>query len=566
VASEPTSHRLSEDASEPQYETNGRTPPPRRRECGAVNGGHHDLVPPSQPPIGRLDAIPRPGVSGRWTRAFAITSFTLAGAYLGNSAIQGTLKLGDVMGWQWMPVGIVMIGLVALASRLALPSWFLGFAAAALAAVWGLVVQTEPVSDFAAFYEGASSFASSPSMETLHASKSPAAILVYGSWMAVMGTSFTAARLVGALAHGIAVVSLVSILDNLGYRPRVTRFSGLLFALSPGIITYSSIVGYEPIFFLTAMPGLALFIRALTEGTPPLWLYATAGALLGLSYLATPVGGFFALGAALLFIVTIIDSPTHRKTMALITLVASMALSPIIQTAMNVVFEDRWSPTTSSNAAMGILNGTSLECNGRWCPQDLELAGFLGEDAVNFEEASDRALEIAGERWRAQPLRLLSFSATTKVQQLWREESHWLKWALHNSPVSEDWEATGTLDRVKRLVDSYHFGIVALLPAALIVVWRRRQLPPQASGIAVGLIGTAGIYLVMVVQQRYHLVFLPFVFSLIAIASFGERRNRAGGNAAFQRRHFWSFPGSQRRSTHGRDPVSDGADIAGPHR
>ncbi len=100
-----------------------------------------------------------------------------------------------------------------------------------------------------------------------------------------------------------------------------------------------------------------------------------------------------------------------------------------------------------------------------------------------------------------------------------------LAWALRQSPRLAEWEAE-TIPLLRRSVDAYHLGVLTLLPLAVVVTWWRRRLPVVTSAIALGMVGTGALHMVMVVQQRYHLVFLPFAFGLIAVAAFGVSETR----------------------------------------
>lgn len=461
-----------------------------------------------------------------WTRILASTAFLLTALYLSYAAIHGIVALAPILRFWWPLAGLAALAVLAWISRFHVPIWAIALAATALSVVWGIVNAADPVSDFAEFFDDAAHFARAPSLDPIHASKSPTLVLVYGTWMTIFGVSVQSAQIVGSIAHGLVTLCVGALPSILGFGNRVGRLAALMYALSPVLIAYSPLVSSEAMLLLMVVPGVTLYLKATSERSTPLWLFGVSGGLLGLGYLATAVGGFFAIGAAITSAARAADSRQRRDFLTLGVLVAAMALAPLAQTGLNLAYEGRLSPTTSKNAAMGLLTGSNRECKGRTCPQDLELVGFTGPNQVDFDEASERAMEVVISRWTSDPLGLLYFAATTKVSEMWENESHILGWAVRGSPHLETWDESGTLRLMRRTVDAYFIATLLAIPVAVVVVWRRRlKLPSHAAAVCIGLLGTAGIHMVMVVQQRYHLIFLPFIFTFLAIAAFGREQS-----------------------------------------
>ena len=66
--------------------------------------------------------------------------------------------------------------------------------------------------------------------------------------------------------------------------------------------------------------------------------------------------------------------------------------------------------------------GTNFDAHGRNNRQDLELAGYRGENQLPRAEANEKAREIAMERITSDPVRFARFALTTKLGELWSRE------------------------------------------------------------------------------------------------------------------------------------------------
>ena len=104
------------------------------------------------------------------------------------------------------------------------------------------------------------------------------------------GDAETGLRLL-SIAAGAATVAPAMILARHLAGSRAALFTGILVALHPNLIAFSTTAATEPLFSFLLLAALVVFIRALGAGGAA--RFAAAGALLGLAYLTRPEAQFF---------------------------------------------------------------------------------------------------------------------------------------------------------------------------------------------------------------------------------------------------------------------------------
>ena len=94
-----------------------------------------------------------------------------------------------------------------------------------------------------------------------------------------------------SIVSGAAAVVPATILARRFAGPRAALFAGILVALHPNLIAFSTTAATEPLFSLLLLSSFVVFIKGLDGGGAA--RFAGAGALLGLSYLTRPEAQFF---------------------------------------------------------------------------------------------------------------------------------------------------------------------------------------------------------------------------------------------------------------------------------
>lgn len=450
-------------------------------------------------------------------RILAIGVFAAAGLFLANAAFQAMRSYWDTASVWTLPYGLLILMVFGVLARLRMRPVYIALITLTVAVAWTFVSGSQPFTDFEGFYKLAADFASTHSLGALAATKSTTTALFFGIWMNLAGTSVAAARLGGALALAVTAFSVSLLGRHLGYPAFAWRFAGIAVGLSPALLVYSPVISTELPLLAALTGGMCAFVVSLSARDPRPW-GVVAGLLLGLAFLAVPTAVMFSTGAFLVMAGRWIWRRTGVARRALIALLIGLAIFPLAQTLLNWQYAGRLSPSPYPWAALAVLQGTSVACDAGWCPQDLELVGYFDEN-VSKAEADARAWRLARERWRDDPSGLLWFSLTTKQEVLWAGESQLVHWTLYKSSHYEAWDDTGVLDMLRRVTDGYFFAAMALLIPAMFVLSRSRLLGWPEAAIAFGIAGSGLVHTLLSVQQRYHLIYMPFIFLMLGLAA-----------------------------------------------
>lgn len=439
-----------------------------------------------------------------------------AALYLSNAAIQAMMSFWQLGSPSILVFGALLLGVVVALATLRLRPMSIAFVVSGTAIFWTMISGSQPFSDFLGLYGFSAEFATTHSMDALAATKSTTTALLFGLWMDVAGTSIASARIAGALALGSTALFTALIGRHLGFPGFAWRFAGLAVGLSPGFLIYSPVVSTEAALVVTLMGAIYFFVTGYSNGPNAIRL-ASAGLLFGLAYLAVPTAGMFAIGATLVLAGRWAVHRSKGTFQSLAVLVIAMSLPLAAQVAINWQIKGQLSPSPSQWTAMAILQGTSVSCDGGWCPEDLELVGYFDAE-VSKAEADSNALQLAKDRWLDDPVGITVFSVTAKQRELWSGESQLVHWSLYKSEKYDDWSDDGTITLLGRTTDAYYFATMALLVPAMAVVWRSRRFGWPETALAFGIAGSGLIHTLVSVQARYHLIYMPFVFLVIGLA------------------------------------------------
>lgn len=467
----------------------------------------------------------RPADTSRGRRlatATLLTTGVLLVAYTANTAVRSFLWLEPAFG-----VAIYLLGLLVMAVvwLLANGPWTpvrIAVVTFSLYLTWGLVSGSVPVSDFSSFAADAHQFAKSPSLQLLYESKSPATVLWYSTFSWMLGPTLFSIKLGAAVAWSATSVFLLMLFTELGFARRVASFAALLFGLAPGVVAYSSVISSESVLLLGLVVGLYFVHVVRSESDRRIVGDLVLSSLLfAVAYMAIPSALLFFV--AYVIALPFVDIKRRRAGRASLTHMAAFVL-PLLavaafQISLNYTFDGSFSPSPSPFGAMALLSGTNQETNGAWAIEDMELAGFSGPNRLPFDEASSRALEIAIDRVAEDPLGFAEFAVDEKVTRLWRGEDQLLYWSVQQSEHFDNWYYGSEIYwSLRRLVNGYFAVAVTLVVPAAVLLWRRRLFTLYHFPIGLALLGQAAMFLLIAVQQRYHLLFMPFVFGVVALA------------------------------------------------
>jgi hypothetical protein len=483
---------------------------------------------PTRIDIPEFDGEPREPIplAGRLPRSKTLATlvFAVAGIWFVNAAFEALLSYWNTASIFSLPLGLMLLAVIAAMARLDFRPIDIALISLLVAVTWTFVSDSQPFSDFETFYQRSANWATVHSLQSLAAAKSTTTVLFFGTWMDLAGTSVAAARIGGAVALAIASFSTATMARRLGYPPFAWRFAGLALGLSAGLVAYSPVIGTELPLLASLTSGLCAFVFAWSARDPRPWAVAS-GLLLGLAYLTLPIAVMFCGGVFLLAIGRWVWHPSRWAKQLVLALLIGLAVCPIAQTMLNWRYNDTVSPNPYQWTAAAALQGTSIACDGGYCAQDLALAGYFDEN-VSHAEFDKRAWELTRQRWAADPTGLLWFSLTTKQRVLWAGHSQLVYWSLAKTNHYLEWLDSGIVETLRRTTDGYYFATMLLLLPAMFVVYRYRLLRWPEAAFAFGIAGAAPFHSLLSVQQRYHLVYVPFILLLLGLAGsrFLDRR------------------------------------------
>jgi 4-amino-4-deoxy-L-arabinose transferase-like glycosyltransferase len=293
-----------------------------------------------------------------------------------------------------------------------------------------------------------------------------------------------------------------------------------MYALAPSTVAYSSVVSPEAVFNLFLLAAAFALSLAHRQRENRLAFFALSSACFALLFLTRPVGLFFLLGAALFALLSPgpgAPVPGRRRAHLLLALGGPFAVIVLLNSGVGYQATGAFRLNPHGGGAANLLNGTSFATKGTYSQDDMELAGFQGPNAVPWKEASANATRIALARIGSDPVRFLNFSMTDKVTSMWGSDTQGLYWSLQASPHLARIQSSGLYEAMARLTDAFYllcmlsfvaalaFAAVHKVPAMLVMPW---LLP---------LLVMAALHVLIETQGRYHIPFMPFIYSAAAL-------------------------------------------------
>lgn len=351
------------------------------------------------------------------------------------------------------------------------------------------------------------------------------------------------AALVQSVLAGVAVWALVGVGDRIDppkgpfAPPGTTRrlrtgiAAGLIFALWPNLVVYSTVLLSESLF----LPLFCLFLlaatRALTAEEPRLRSWIAPGVLLGLTALVRPqvVLVAIALGAGLL-----VARRTVPQRLAALAATGLVAVAVVLPWSLrNLATFDRF-VAVSTNGGDNMCVGFNPTAQGRfYFPEECD----TGEFYIDGPRAEIRRNDETAARARSWAIRNLSKLPELSARKLYYtyEHDHDGLRALDSfdrDPTEPAWLRT----TLRRTSDIAYFAIMAFaaLGGLLSVrrLWRQRQeRAPAAAGLMFVVIATftsALVPLMVFGEPRFKVPATPCFALLAGLAIVAIRRRRGG--------------------------------------
>lgn len=419
-------------------------------------------------------------------------------------------------GYSIVALPLILFWVAVRASRMTLAPITVGVSAFIIYLVWAFISGTVQVSDFEfTYWKQASIFTEARDLRQLLNTISPPTILYYSFFLKLFGNSYVSTFVGSAFAWAVSAALLTWALENFGVHKRICSLAGLFMGLSPGIIFYSSMVSPEAVFQLIWVSSI--FMLSLSKKYPFSFMPIMASSsLLAFLFLTRPVGLFYYFGfLAYVLLSYEAASQIPTKTVLLGSAVAPFIVIIVLMVIANYSILGVIKINPHPYGALNFLNGTNYSSKGTWNAEDGELAGFSGPNAVSLGEASRNAIRIAVDRIRSDPFRFARFAVTDKVSSMWGTDTQGLYWSLHASLQKSRFIESGLLTFISRICDAFYLLSLFIFVIALPFLYFRLESRFLLLCF-IPVVMLAILHLFIETQGRYHIPFMPFVYTAVA--------------------------------------------------
>lgn len=441
-------------------------------------------------------------------------------AYFANVVFQTYTYQVEQYGDAQVALALLLLVLLA-ASRRVIAARSIALTAFLVYLAWAFGSATVPVSDFLVnYWEKAAAFAAEPSARHWSYSLSPTTIAYYGVFIALLGKSYVATYAASALAWAVSAGLLVKALTNFGFEPRVSGLAGLMYALAPSTVAYSSVVSPEAVFNLLLVAAAYSLSLAYRQREKSVTFVAMSSLCFALLFLTRPVGLFFLLGAALFVLSSFGPRAAgggRQYPQLLLALGGPFAVVVLLNAGVVYQAIDVFRLNPHGGGAANLLNGTNYATKGTYSQDDMELAGFQGPNPLSWKVASANATRIALARISSDPVRFIRFSLTDKVTSMWGSDTQGLYWSLQASPHLERIQSSGLYQAMARLTDAFYLLCMLAFVAALAFALFRKVPAMLVLPWLLPLLVMAALHVFIETQGRYHIPFMPFIYSAAAL-------------------------------------------------
>jgi 4-amino-4-deoxy-L-arabinose transferase-like glycosyltransferase len=388
--------------------------------------------------------------------------------------------------------------------------------------IWVALVPTEPFSDFLHFHNYAINASKGQFREYFEQFTVFPFKFSYGLIVAliyrIFGVSLSAVRYSNVFLSVILVL-LIYAVGRKVFDEETARLAGILFALWPSQIMFTSVMASEHVFMVFFMAALLLFFKIL-DNTDKRRVYVLAlltGICLMVAQVVRPM-------ATLLFVVFIIylaffvetgEKPVKgmiKKASVFAVIAAGFMISLLLVNA--VVYRLTGVPIWRASSGYNLMIGTNFESSGTFNNEDYEL---VKEYDYDYDRVHAEGFRIAIERIKSQPFRFLKL-VEDKFEIQWASEEYGYIWSTRSI---EDESASGSQAASHPrffigISQIYYIGLLAFAIAGCIIANRKGifALVP----LLLVYEGMVAAYTFLEVQPRYH---YPVVPLFLIVAAYG---------------------------------------------
>ena len=400
--------------------------------------------------------------------------------------------------------------------------------------LWGLYIESVPISDFLIYYERIVRLSSGAFSELL-LTKSPPTIAYYAAFHWLLGSSQLANYVASAAAWtGGAAFFYIAMLPFMqeAWKARIL-YLGL--ALCPALFVFSPVVSSESVYFLLSGLCVWLMSKHVARGGAVPHLYVALGILTAALFLTRSIGVLalfaclFVIGVSRTSFVrrfeprsTERDPRYSRHPLALCVIVV-VAFTSIwfAHGSLSWLVGYGFQVTASPWGSVSLLYGTNFDSQGRYNIPDFQLAGYDPRD-IPSSEVNERSRKIAIGRILDDPLKFAQFSLTDKVTQLWGREYSLYNWAVASKERREQLKLK-VRPVIYTLLDGV-YRMTFLLFLILLIKEIHRPSHLLILGVIVFLYSLPHVFLEA--KPRYHLAMTPFMIvgALLLVLELHSRR------------------------------------------
>jgi len=287
------------------------------------------------------------------------------------------------------------------------------------------------------------------------------------------------------------------------------------------VLFYASLITSESVFNFLLVVCLCIVSRY--QRHPGRWTAGALGIAGGLLCLTRMSGGAFVVAFAVYVAVWPWELSWRNRLRRLGILMAIFLLVVLVNALVRSSYTGTFSLMPSKWGAYNLMAGTNRVSHGGYNEEDLALAGFKGDPSLSHEEASRNALRIGIERITADPLGFVAFALTDKLSRFWGTDSSSVEWPTARSPKRKELVDEGIISLALWFTEA--FWLYLNLTAGLALLWyllsRRRRDDPVAHRLScvvvLPMLLLSLVHLVIEVQPRYHIPYVPLLSTLSAL-------------------------------------------------
>ncbi len=385
--------------------------------------------------------------------------------------------------------------------------------------VWIYFIQTQPYSDFLHLHNygvNASNgdFTGFVDFYKVFPFKMSFGLVLAGIY-SIFGTSLIVAKIFNVILS-VALVLIIYSGGKLLYGDKAGRISGLLAALWPADIMYTSVIASEHLFLVLFTGATVLVLRFIKNYTYKNYEFTNGNLLLMSIGLLTALAQLIRPMAMLLLPVTIVFILIYQRYRS--GLVASFGLklkSILLLTASYLIIINLINlpvqnitgiDVTRSDSGFNLMIGTNFKSDGMFNNEDFNL---IEKSSYDIDKVHEEARKIAIDRITNNPTKLPGLFIN-KINIFWGNENYGYYWST--SPVKDTSVGNVVKSHPKAfnsLAQAFYVLIIMLSICACLYSLREKRYDALIILMIFG--GIFFSYLLLEVQSRYHLPVMPLL-------------------------------------------------------